>query len=88
VALGFSLFLKLSGVFQEQKVIRVITGVSLGFLYLYLSLENVAFLKTPEFLTNLVGGHKLYTLLANSKHSNGLTGTSFVQSHLIDCKCK
>ena len=50
MALGFSLFLKLSGVFQEQKVIRVITGVSLGFLHLHLSLENIAFLKTPDFL--------------------------------------
>lgn len=40
------------------------------------------------FLNNLVGGHKFYTLLPNLKHSNSLTGTGFVQSHLIDLKCK
>lgn len=40
------------------------------------------------FLNNLVGGHKFCTLLPNIKHSNSLIGTGFVQSHLIDLKCK
>ena len=44
--------------------------------------------ENTRFLNNLVGGRKFYTLLPNIKHSNSLIGTGFVQSHLIDLKCK
>lgn len=48
-----------------------------------------SFSENARFLNNLVGGHTFYTLLANIKHfSNSLIGTSFVQRHLIHCKCK
>lgn len=59
-----------------------------GFLHLHLSLENGAFLKMQDFLIIWLVATRS-TLLANIKHfSNSLIGTSFVQRHLIDCKCK
>lgn len=44
----YSLFLQLKGVFQEQRVIWVISSVLWGFLHL--SLENIAVLKIQYFL--------------------------------------